>query len=157
MVSHRNLLIAVLIASPALADNQSLMTCSEITRETDRLHCFDMLVADLKDSLNTPQKGTRSQRIEARSVDIQTAVLGTKKVEELRKNAPKAVGIKIVKVEKTPTRKTIYTAGAGERYLKLSSKGRNFREGDAVTLEAGAFGSLFLVATNGLRIKVRAL
>ena len=81
MVSHRGLLIAVLLASPALADDESLMACSEITKDTDRLHCFDKLVADLKDSLSTPQKGTRSERIEARSVDIQTAVLGVEKVE----------------------------------------------------------------------------
>jgi hypothetical protein len=79
MVSHRSLLIAVLLASPALADDQSLMACSEIAQDTDRLNCFDQLVADLKDSLNTPQKGTRSERIEARSIEIQTAILGAKK------------------------------------------------------------------------------
>ena len=73
MVSHRSLLIVILLASPALADDQSLRACSEIAQESDRLHCFDKLVADLKDSLSTPQKGTRSERIEARSVDIQTA------------------------------------------------------------------------------------
>lgn len=157
MVSHRSLLIVILLASPALADDQSLIACSEIAQESDRLHCFDKLVADLKDSLSTPQKGTRSERIEARSVDIQTAVLGVEKVEELSRNAPAAVSIKVVKIDKTPTRKTIYTADSGEQYLKLSSKGRNFREGDSVTLEAGVFGSLFLVGTNGLRIKVRAL
>jgi hypothetical protein len=157
MVSHRSLLIAVLLASPALADDQSLMACSEIAQDTDRLNCFDQLVADLKDSLNTPQKGTRSERIEARSIEIQTAILGAKKVEEISKNAPEAVGVKIVKVEKTPTRKTIYTADAGDRYLKLSTKGSNFREGDTVILEDGVFGSLFMVGKNGLRIKVRAL
>jgi hypothetical protein len=157
MVSHRSLLIAVLLASPALADDESLMACSDIAQDTDRLQCFDKLVADLKDSLNTPQKGTQSERIEARSIDIQTAILGVEKVEEMSKNAPEAVGIKIVKVDKTPTRKIIYTADSGERYLKVSSKGRNFRKGDTVTLEDGVFGSIFMVGTNGLRIKVRAL
>ena len=157
MVTHRSLLIAVLLASPVLADDESLIACSEISQETDRLHCFDRLVADLKDSLNSPQRGTRLERIEARSLDIQAAVLGVKKAEEMSNHAPAAVGIKIVKVEKTPTRKTIYTADTRERYLKLSAKGSDFREGDKITLEAGVFGSLFLVGTNGLRIKVRAL
>ena len=56
MVSHRSLLIVILLASPALADDQSLIACSEIAQESDRLHCFDKLVADLKDSLSTHKK-----------------------------------------------------------------------------------------------------
>ena len=94
MVSHRSLLIAVLLASPALADDESLMACSEITKDTDRLQCFDKLVADLKDSLNTPQKGTQSERIEAGLSTFKPLSSGSRKSKK-GKNAPEAVGIKM--------------------------------------------------------------
>ena len=130
---------------------ETFLECSEIEDSKIRLNCYDIVSANLKQSLQKDQKGTTKERQEAKEVAVSVATIGSESVP-----SPELETFKIQRIFSPQRHRYIYVSGDGRTFRKISRDTQNFKVGDTVAIKPGMFGSIFLVK-QGLKIKVKEI
>jgi len=144
----------IILGISSTASAQSMLECSQLEEEKDRLACYDKVAGRVEEKLEEERSGTTEQRVEARNEAIAEEVVGEDVANE---SVPDLMMVEIGRIMRDRSRRVIYRTTDG-RYFKRSSGSRiTFRTGDSCSLEEGMMGSLFLVRTDGQKNKVEEL
>jgi hypothetical protein len=135
------------------ANAQSMLECSRLESEEERLECYDRVAGRVEEKLEEKRIGTTEQRVEARNEAVTEEVVGTKPDAVV----PDVMTIEIGDVIRDRNRRIIYKSTDGRYFRRSSSSRITFREGEMCSIEEGVFGSTFLVREDGQRNKVEEL
>jgi hypothetical protein len=144
-------LIVLSVASTANA--QSMLECSQLENEEERLECYDEVAGRVEEQLEEKRQGTTDERVEARNEAVTEEVVGVKPDE----NVPDLLTVDIAKVIRDRNRRVIYKTTDGRYFRRSSRSVITFRVGDTCAIEEGMLGSTFLVRDDGQKNKVEEL
>jgi len=143
----------MMLGFAATASGQSMLECSRLESEAERLECYDRVAGRVEKQLEEKRVGTTEQRVEARNEAVAEEVVGAKPDAVV----PDVLTLEIGEVLRDRNGRVTYKTTDG-RYFRRSSGSRiTFREGDTCTMEEGMFSAIFLVCDNGKRNKVEEL
>lgn len=145
--------VLIIVAFVSVASAQTMLDCSKLENEEDRLACYDEVAGRVEKELDQPQKGTTEERVEARNEVIAEAVIGT----EADDVAPDLLQVEIAKVIRDSNRRVTYQTTDGRYFRRSTGSTATFREGDRCTIEAGMMSAIFLVRDDGKKNKVKEL
>ena len=94
---------------------ETFLECSEIEDSKIRLNCYDIVSANLKQSLQKDQKGTTKERQEAKEVAVSVATIGSESVP-----SPELETFKIQRIFSPQRHRYIYVSGDGRTFRKIS-------------------------------------
>jgi len=135
------------------ASAQSMLECSKLESEEDRLECYDRVAGRVEEKLEEQRVGTTEERVEARNEAVTEEVVG-KKPDTV---VPDILTVEIDEVLRDRNRRVVYRTTDGRYFRRSSSSRITFRAGESCTIEEGMFGSNFLVREDGQRNKVEEL
>lgn len=113
---------------------EQIRGCSKIADDSERLKCFDALVAGA----------------ETRARSNQEARFG-KEHKRVTEEAPEAIVATISKFQKTAHKKAYITLDNGQVWKQSDSTQVYWKAGDSVRIERGALNSFFIRKTEGSR------
>jgi len=143
----------IILASASVASAQTMLECSKLESEEDRLACYDEVAGRVEKELDEPLRGTTEERVEARNEAIAEAVVGTENDEA----APDLLQVEIAKVIRDSNRRVIYQTTDGRYFRRSTGSTATFSEGDLCTIEEGVLSAMFLVRSDGRKNKVKEL
>jgi len=143
------LLILVLQSGYAVAaDDTTLLKCSKIKDSAERVACYDKVANKVQQKLNTEYNGTAQERKQAKDESISNEVVG------IQANKTEMTGSTITGVTWDRNRRPVYATSDGRFFRRSSDSHSSFSQGDEVHVKQGMFGSLFLIRSDGLKVKV---
>lgn len=137
----------------ATASGQSMLECSRLESEQERLECYDRVAGRVEEKLEEQRVGTTEKRVEARNEAITEEVVG-KQPDTI---VPDIMTVEIKEILRDRNRRPVYRTTDGRLFSPSSSSRVTFRPGEKCVIEEGAFGSIFLVREDGKRNKVKEL
>lgn len=144
----------VILGLASTAGAQSMLDCSRLDSEEERLECYDRVAGRVEEKLEEKQSGTTEERVDARNEAITEEIVGAEVAEEV---VPDVLSFQIEKVMRDRSRRVIYKTSEGRYFRRSSSSRVTFREGDSCILSSGMMGSLFLIRDDGQKSKVEEL
>jgi len=143
----------IILAFAPVVSAQTMLDCSKLESEKDRLACYDEVAGRVEKKLEESHPGTTQERVEARNEVIAEAVVG----EDSEERMPDLLKIEIQKVLRDDNRRVTYQSSDGRFFQRSTGSRITFKAGDICTIEEGVLGSLFLVRDDGSKNKVREL
>lgn len=144
----------VILVLSSTASAQSMLDCSKLESEAERLECYDKVAGRVEKKLEEESyKGTTEQRVEARNESITEEVVGTVPDEVV----PNLLKLEIKVAHRDSNRRVTYQTVDGRYFRRNSSTGVTFKPGDICTIQKGVMSALFLVREDGKRNKVKEL
>lgn len=143
----------ILIGFASTAGAQSMLECSQLEDQQERLECYDEVAGRVEEKLEKERTGTTQERVEARNEDVTEEIVGARPSEVV----PDILSVEIDKVIHDRTRRVVYKTTDGRYFRRSSSSRITFRVGDNCVIEDGMFGSIFLVRDDGQKNKVEEL
>jgi hypothetical protein len=143
----------MLLGFAATASAQSMLECSRLESEAERLECYDRVAGRVEEKLEEKRVGTTEQRVEARNEAVAEEVVG----QDLKTVVPDEQTVEIEEVLRDRNRRVIYRSTDGRYFRRSSSSRITFRAGETCTIEEGVFSAIFLVREDGKRNKVEEL
>lgn len=144
----------VILVFASTANAQSVLECSRLDSEAERLECYDRVAGRVEEKLEEKPSGTTEERVERRNEALAEAVLGD---ESANAEVADIYTVTIKKVQLDRNRRPIYTTDDGRYFRRSSSSRITFRAGDVCTIEEGMMGSKHLVREDGQKNKVEEL
>ena len=143
----------IIFGFASTAGAQSMLECSELEDQQERLECYDEVAGRVEEKLGKERTGTTEERVEARNEDVTEEIVGAKPSEVV----PDVLTVEIEKVIRDRNRRVIYKTADGRYFRRSTSSRITFREGDNCVIDEGMFGSIFLVRDDGQKNKVEEL
>ena len=144
----------VILGFASTAGAQSVLECSRLDSEAERLECYDRVAGRVEEKLEEKPSGTTEERVEARNEALAEAVLGD---ESANPEVPDIYTVTIKNVQLDRNRRPIYTTDDGRYFRRSSSSRVTFRAGDVCTIKEGMMGSKHLIREDGQKNKVEEL
>ncbi len=143
----------MILGFASTASAQSMLECSRLESEQERLDCYDRVAGRVEEKLEEQRVGTTEKRVEARNEAITEEVVG----KQPDTAVPDILTVEIEKVLRDRNRRPVYRTTDGRLFRPSSSSRITFEAGERCVIEEGAFGSMFLVSEDGKRNKVKEL
>ena len=143
-------ILCLMVGISAPLSAQDILSCSKLNDDTQRLSCYDTVAGRVEEALSKDVKGVAISRIKEREEAVQAAVIGDYDLA-----AQEYEGFTIAKIFFNNQRRPVYVSEDGRSFQQVSGINAIASEGEAVQLEQGMFGSLFLVSEAGVRTKVK--
>jgi hypothetical protein len=143
----------IIIGFASTAGAQSMLECSQLENQQERLECYDEVAGRVEEKLEKERTGTTEERVESRNEDVTEEIVGAKPSEVI----PDVMTVEIAKIIRDRSRRVVYKTADGRYFRRSSSSRITFREGDTCVIEDGMFGSMFLVREDGQKNKVEEL
>ena len=144
-------LVIILVSSTVNAE--SMLDCSRLEAEQERLECYDRVAGRVEEKLEESFSGTTEDRVEARNESITEAIVG----ETADSEVPNLLRLEIKKVIRDRNRRVTYQTVDGRFFRRSTGSNVTFKSGDICVIEVGAFSATFLVREDGKRNKVKEL
>ncbi len=142
-----------MLSLASTAGAQSMLECSQLENEEDRLECYDRVAGRVEEKLEEKRSGTTAERVEARNEAVTEEIVGAKSDEKV----PDLLTVEIAKVMRDRSRRVVYKTSDGRYFRRSSGSVITFSVGDTCEIEEGMLGSTFLVRADGQKNKVKEL
>lgn len=146
---EKSLILFLLMAVPSLGVGQTLLECSKIEDPSARVACYDQVAGRVEEKIQKTDQGATADRIEARQESLAEEIIGDTNISE------KILTVTIDRVIRNKIGRVTFITTDGRYFLRAASSRTSWKPGEVLKIESGMLGSMFLVNSEGSKVKVQ--